>query len=156
MANKLSGSSEVAISETSPYSEDFVLHQATSLFNGTGINILFYIIPKCPALTLYLVMAPKRWASDEQNAFLTSKKDAFFAAQRAASVTQFWPILFHDWFLKYPERLAVFGPEHNQTRMLTAEEEGQVIAARDKCKDVSNAIVIIATSDHTGADLFGL
>jgi hypothetical protein len=48
-------------------------------------------------------MAPKKWASEEQEAYLLSYAERYLAAQEAGTYHSFWPQLLEGWFKEYPE-----------------------------------------------------
>ncbi|OCH84248.1 hypothetical protein OBBRIDRAFT_808383 [Obba rivulosa] len=56
-------------------------------------------------------MPPRKWASDEQEAFFESFVPVFREHQKAKTVHKFWPFMHTEWFASYPEWKLVFGAE---------------------------------------------
>lgn len=82
-------------------------------------------------------MAPPPWANAEQLAFLKSLTADFLQRQKDSTVSRFWPVLYNDWFLRWPERTALFGPEHDVQSALSPDDQERVQEAIDKRKTVS-------------------
>lgn len=70
-------------------------------------------------------MAPKKWASEEQEAYLLSYAERYLAAQETGSYHTFWPQLLEGWFKEYPELEAKFP---SKTIGDLTEEETAVLA----------------------------
>jgi hypothetical protein len=70
-------------------------------------------------------MASKKWASEEQEAYLLLYAECYLAAQEAGSYHTFWPQLLEGWFKEYPEIETKFP---SKTIGDLTEEEAVVLA----------------------------
>lgn len=50
-------------------------------------------------------MAPQRWTSDQQLAFLKLNLDKFIEARKNKKLYRFWDEVLPEWFKKWPESL---------------------------------------------------
>lgn len=57
-------------------------------------------------------MAPHSWATEDQQKFLRSQLDDFFAAQKTGKLIAFWPKVQYQWYQAWPEP-GMEGPNEN-------------------------------------------
>lgn len=74
-------------------------------------------------------MAPHRWTTEAQFEFLSSYTTRYLEHQRDQQLPAFWTMINHAWFENYPERRALFGPDHDLSTTLSDQENEQLKAA---------------------------
>ncbi|RPD56063.1 hypothetical protein L227DRAFT_614710 [Lentinus tigrinus ALCF2SS1-6] len=76
--------------------------------------------------TLYQLMAPSGWTAQDQQEWLQDRNDSAIEARTQGKYSAWLITLFHDWFLRWPEREKLLGPDVD---VLTPEQEAQLAAA---------------------------
>lgn len=93
-------------------------------------------------LTSYLSsMPPRAWADEHQWLFLKSKVDAFREAQQQRTVAEFFNTLESEWFAKYPENVALFGPDAPDRSQMTPEQQALHTKALQKRSEVCSVVL---------------
>ena len=70
-------------------------------------------------------MAPRSWATDEQQKFLIDHMDDFFGAQKDGKLLLFWPKIQNLWYKKWPEPGMDGGPPVESNDNLTTRIQAQ-------------------------------
>ncbi|RPD55783.1 hypothetical protein L227DRAFT_509558 [Lentinus tigrinus ALCF2SS1-6] len=91
-------------------------------------------------------MAPSGWTGGDQQEWLQDRNDSAIEARSQGKYSAWLIALFHDWFLRWPEREKLFGPE---VGTLTPEQEVQLAAAINHRQKVSTRIYHLPAS-HAG------
>lgn len=80
-------------------------------------------------------MAPRRWTSQEAQAFVNTFYDKYQICQATKDYSTFWPPFFEAWSEKFPERLVVF-PDIPLNQDLDIEQNAAVKKAYERRKEV--------------------
>ena len=79
-------------------------------------------------------MPPKRWTTPDQQSFLDSRREGFLKAQTEGRLlSNFYPLLFQEWFEQYPERELHF-PSINGEPLVLTESESLELQAHIKTR----------------------
>lgn len=92
-------------------------------------------------------MAPKRWTTDAQKQWLEGFLDKYFDHQSKSQTETFWAPMFFKWFEAFPERLSVFGTDHDLQVMLSMEQQEQLTTAIKTRKMVSIVFIFLDISN---------
>ena len=75
-------------------------------------------------------MAPQGWSTTSQKEFLTGFMAQYLEAAVKKKYQRFWPLLFEEWFAKFPEPVPPMQPGEEK---LTPEQlRGNAITKRQK------------------------
>lgn len=79
-------------------------------------------------------MAPKGWTRPDQKGWLNERRAGADDARTRSRFGNWVQALYHDWFVKWPERAELFGEWEGPLTIEQTKELGEAIEARRKVR----------------------